>query len=255
MTKAKRKILTDFLFVVIACAVALLGWTIAAKAADSEFVVPGLTTAFGALRFVLTTEQFWTGLAGTLLRCTIGFFIALGLFLITFYLSTAFYAFKRIVEPILSALRSLPAVAVTLILIISVGQNGAPIVLGVTVIYPIMYSSARSRVATAEKELLEICRINGASKWAVFRAVWFPCLAGGLAESLASAFSYNVKAVIGAEILAQTAASLGMLMKLSQIYLQPEMLVAYVICAVVAAAVCEGILRLALGTAFKKYVP
>lgn len=241
------------MFVVIACAVVLVAWYFASVAVDSEFIVPGVDSAFRALGFVLKTEEFWYGLSGTLFRCVVGFAIAFLLFFVTFYLSTAFYTFRRIIEPILSALRSLPAVAVTLILIIAAGADGAPVILGVTVIYPVMYSSARSRVATVEKELLEICRLCGASRFATFRAVWFPCLAGGLAENAASAFSYNVKAVVGAEILAQTAKSLGMLMKLSQIYLQPEMLVAYVICAVVAAAVCEGVLRVALGAAFKKY--
>ena len=253
MTRVRKKILADVLFTAVAVALVLVVWYAVSAAVDSEFIVPSVGAAFRALAFVFETEQFWTGLGGTLLRCVWGFAAAFVLFIVTFGLSTAFYSFRKIAEPIISALRSLPAVAVTLILIISVGAKIAPVVLSVTVIYPIMYSSAKARAATVSRELKEICRICGASRWATFKALWFPCIAGGLAENAATAFSYNVKAVVGAEILAQTASSLGMLMKLSQINLQPDLLVAYVISAVVVGALCEWILRVLLSVALKKY--
>ncbi len=254
MKTIKKRVLTDILFVAAAIAIVLTVWYVASVAVDSEFIVPSPGAAFRAFGIVFETEEFWSGLGGTGIRCVIGFAAAFVLFIVTFYFSVSFYTFGRIIEPILSAIRSLPAVAVTLILILSAGPDGAPVILGVTVIYPIMYSSAKSRISSAPTELKEICRLCGATKWQTFRVLWFPYLAGGLAENIASAFSYNVKAVIGAEILAQTASSLGMLMKLSQIYLQPEMLVAYVICAVVFAAVAELLLRAVLGVVLKKFV-
>ena len=188
-----------------------------------------------------------------MLRCTIVYFISLALFLVTFYFATAYTPFRRIIEPIISMLRSLPAVAVTLMLMIAVGGSGAPVVLGVLVIYPIMYSSARARTATVPIELKEVCRLCGASKLHTFKALWFPCLAGGLPESLSSAFSYNIKTVVGAEILAQTARSLGMLMKLSQMYIEPAQLIACVIVTVLLSVVFELVIRLVLKFALSKY--
>ena len=231
MNKRAKRWAFNALYVAAVIAVALGVWAIAAAAVGSEFVLPEISTTLSALRVALKSADFWSGLFGTVLRSVIGYFISLGLFFIAFFLSTAFYSFARIVEPIISALRSLPAVAVTLILTLAVGAHGA----------------------TVPAELVEVCRICGAGKIKTFTSLWLPCLAGALPESLATAFSYNIKAVIGAEILAQTAESLGMLMKLAQIYLEPALLIAYVIAAVAVAVLCECVIRGALKIVLRKY--
>lgn len=248
-----KKVLINILYIVIAIGLVLGVWAVGSAVIDSSLVLPSITETAGAFGIVFKSEMFWAGLRGTMLRCTIGYFISLALFFVTFYFSTAYTPFRRLIEPIISMLRSLPAVAVTLMLMIAVGGSGAPVVLGVLVIYPIMYSAARARTATVPIELKEVCRLCGASKFQTFKSLWFPCLAGGLPESLSSAFSYNIKTVVGAEILAQTARSLGMLMKLSQMYIDPAQLIAYVIVTVLLSVVFEIIIRVLLKIALSKY--
>lgn len=254
MTRNARSIVFGAAYALIVIALLIAVWAIAAKIIDVDYVLPTVGETFGELVSAVTGEnkrRFWSALGGTMLRSTIGFGISLLLFFATFYLSTAFDGFRRAVEPLISALRSIPAVAVTLVLALSVGGYGTPLVLGVLVIYPIMYSSALARVATVPVELKEVCRLLGAGRIAAFKALWLPCLAGGLPESLSSAFSYNIKAVIGAEILAQTANSLGMLMNLAKQLYQTSMLIAFVLAAVIVAVTAEillrGLLKAALG--------
>lgn len=253
MNRTKKTLIFNLLYIAVAVAIIFIAWWAMSAAVNSEFVVPSVSATFAAFGDVFENAEFWDGLVGTLLRSTIGFVLSVALFFVTFFLSTAFDGFKRVAEPIIGVMRSLPAVAVTLILILAVGGNITPIVLGVLVIYPIMYSTAVSRTATLPVELKEICVLCGGGRLTMFNAVYLPCLAGGLPESLATAFSYNIKAVIGAEILAQTASSLGMLMKLSQVYFQPAMLVAFVIIAVVASVAAEAVLRIVLKIALRRF--
>ena len=252
--QSKRAVVFSLLYIAVAVALIFCVWWAMSAAVNSQFVVPSIGATFGAFGEVFANENFWFGLLGTLTRSIIGFVISVALFFTTFFLSTAFNGFKRVVEPIIGAMRSLPAVAVTLILMLAVGGNITPVVLGVLVIYPIMYSSAVARTATLPKELKEICVLCGGGRLTMFRSVYLPCLAGGLPESLATTFSYNIKAVIGAEILAQTVDSLGMLMKLSQVYFQPAMLVAFVIIAVFISVVLEAVIRVVLKFALRKYI-
>lgn len=254
MRKFNRTVIFNLLYIAVAVALILIVWLAMSLAVDSQFVVPSIDATFAAFGSVFGNENFWYGLLGTLTRSIVGFLISVALFFVTFFFATAFDGFKRVIEPIIAAARSLPAVAVTLILMLAVGGNATPVALGVLVIYPIMYSSAVARTATLPKELKEICVLCGGGRRTMFKSVYLPCLAGGLPESLATAFSYNIKAVIGAEILAQTADSLGMLMKLSQVYLQPAMLVAFVITAVVISVVLEAVIRVVLKIALKKYI-
>lgn len=253
MSKNKKTILFGVIYAVVAVGILLAVWSIAAYFIDSEVILPTVDVTFGKFGVIFTNVLFWRALGGTMVRSVIGFGISLLLFFVTYYLSTAYAGFKRIAEPIISALRSLPAVAITLVLALMVGGFWTPVVLGVLVIFPIMYSAACARTATVSVDLMRECKLNGASHMQTFASLWLPCLAGAMPETAATAFSYNIKAVIGAEILASTAASLGALMKTAQQYPQMPMLIAYVIVAVFVAVVSEIIIRAVLKRALVKY--
>lgn len=253
MGRVGKKILFNIIYVVAVVGIVIAIWAVAATAIDDEFVLSSVPLTFSAFGTVFKNDKFWSALSGTMLRSSIGFFVSLGLFFVLFWLSTMFATFRRLAEPIISAMRSLPAVAITLILALAVGGEGAPIALGVIVIMPMMYSSGRARVATVPTELAEVCRICGAGRNRTFWALWFPALAGALPETLATGFSYNIKTVVGAEILAYTANSLGMLMKNAKDYLRTDLLIAFVIVAVLVSVVAEAVIRLALSLTLKKY--
>ncbi len=253
MNKRVKKHLIDALYVVALVAVIFAAWAICASAVDDSFVLPGVAETFSALGETLALRAFWTGLGGTVLRCVISYAISVALFFALFCLSAAFDGFRRFIDPLISALRTMPTVAVALILALVVGGYVAPVVLAVLVIMPILYSSARARVATVPTELNEVCRICGANRRQTLCSVYLPTAAAGLPDALSSAFSYNVKAVIGAEILVQAAGSLGMLMNLAKAYLMTASLIAMTFFAVVLAVASELALRALLNFALAKY--
>lgn len=253
MNKRVKKHLIDALYVVALVAVIFAAWAICAAAVDDSFVLPGVAETFSALGETLALRAFWTGLGGTVLRCVISYAISVALFFALFCLSAAFDGFRRFIDPLISALRTMPTVAVALILALVVGGYVAPVILAVLVIMPILYSSARARVATVPTELNEVCRICGANRRQTLSSVYLPTAAAGLPDALSSAFSYNVKAVIGAEILVQAAGSLGMLMNLAKAYLMTASLIAMTFFAVVLAVASELALRALLNFALAKY--
>lgn len=253
MNKRVKKHLIDALYVVALVAVIFAAWAICAAAVDDSFVLPDVAETFSALGETLALRAFWTGLGGTVLRCVISYAISVALFFALFCLSAAFDGFRRFIDPLISALRTMPTVAVALILALVVGGYVAPVILAVLVIMPILYSSARARVATVPTELNEVCRICGANRRQTLCSVYLPTAAAGLPDALSSAFSYNVKAVIGAEILVQAAGSLGMLMNLAKAYLMTASLIAMTFFAVVLAVASELALRALLNFALAKY--
>ncbi len=253
MSKRVKKRLIDALYVVALVAVIFAAWAICAAAVDDSFVLPDVAETFSALGETLALRAFWTGLGGTVLRCVISYAISVALFFALFCLSAAFDGFRRFIDPLISALRTMPTVAVALILALVLGGYVAPVILAVLVIMPILYSSARARVATVPTELNEVCRICGANRRQTLCSVYLPTAAAGLPDALSSAFSYNVKAVIGAEILVQAAGSLGMLMNLAKAYLMTASLIAMTFFAVVLAVSSELALRALLNFALAKY--
>lgn len=228
-------------------------WAIAAAAVDSEFIMPDIGETFRALGGLFSRRSFWLGLCGTLLRSFISYAISVALFFLLFFAATAFSGAERIITPLVSALRTLPSMAVALVLGIWCGANATPVILGVTVIMPQMYTAAMGHNACIERELTEVCDICGANRRQKFFALTLPHAASALPETMSGALSFTVKIVIAAEILMQTSAALGTLMSLAETYLMTAQLFAMTFAAVVVSVGLEFALKRILCAALKNY--
>lgn len=253
MTGKLRKAAVNALYVLTVVALIFAVWSIAAAAAGSEFIMPTVPDTFRALGQTLALASFWLALGQTLLRCLISFVVSVGLFFVLFFLASAFRPAARIISPIVSVLRTLPTMAVSLVLAIWTGAKVAPIVLGVLVIMPVLYSSAAARANAVPKELREIAELCGAGRTQTFFCVTLPYAAGGFSESLPSALSFDVKIVIAAEILMQTAGSIGILMYKAQVYYMTATLLSLVAAAVVVSVALEYATRAILRVALSRF--
>lgn len=252
MRAAYKKIAFNAIYAICAIGIVFCVWWGASVAVGSQFILPDIGATFAALGELFVLPKFWTGLGYTLLRCAASYAISVALAGGLYFLCASFTPVRRVVSPIVSFLRSLPTMAVSLILAVW-ARAAAPVVLGVLVIMPYVYSALFARNSTIEKEQLEICRICGASKAREFATVWMPNAAAALPEILSGALSFNIKVVIAAEILMQTARSVGLLMQLASIYLETATLIALVFVSVVLSVVCELIMKLVLRAALWKY--
>lgn len=253
MKSKVRKTAENALYAVTVVGLIFAVWSIAAAVVGSEFIMPTVPDTFRALGETLALPSFWRALGATLLRCVLSFAVSVALFFALFFLSSAFDAAARIVRPIVSVLRTLPTMAVSLVLAIWTGAKVAPIVLGVLVIMPVLYSSAAARAGTVPKELREIARLCGAGRAQRFFNVTLPYAAGGFSESLPSALSFTVKIVIAAEILMQTAGSIGILMYKAQVYYMTATLLALVAAAVIVSVALEYIARAVLTVTLSRF--
>lgn len=250
---ALKKLAVNALYFAAVIGIVLAAWAAAAAAADSEFVLPGIAATFDALGDSLALSAFWSALGETLLRCVACFALSVIMSGGLFFVCSVSAVAARLIRPIVSALRTLPTMAVSLLLAIWAGAYVAPVILGVLVVMPMLFSTLSARVATLPTELIEAAKMLGAGRIRIFTSVTLPCAAAALPESVATAFSFGIKIVIAAEILMQTAGSLGMLMYLSQTYLQTAMLIAYVFIAVVLSVASEFVIRAALSVALKRF--
>ncbi len=253
MNKRVKKSLFDLLYACVLTAIIFGGWAIAAAAIGSEYILPDIAVTFSALGTLISGKAFWLGLLGTLLRSLIGYAVSLALFFIAFFFATAFEAARRVLDMLVAAMRTLPTMAVALVVAIWAGANLMPVILGVTVAFPMMYSAASAHNRSLSKELGEVCRICGANRRQTFTLFILPHAASAFPETLSSALSFEIKVVIAAEILMQTANGVGMMMSLAQIYLKTAELIAMTFAAVAVSIAFEYALRAALKNALSIY--
>lgn len=238
---------------IIAFAAIICVWAIAAAIIDSSFVLPTVSETITALSRLLTKSFFWRALAFTLLRALYGYVIAFVLAVALAIAALSSKTFAAILSPIVSVMRSLPTMAAALLLSVWTGTQFAPVCLSVIVIMPIIYSALISAKEAISPSLNALADLDGLTKLSRVKNVYLPTAAPIMAETLATAASFNIKLIIAAEIMSQTAESLGTLMRNNQMYLDIAALIALTVAAVIISVAVEALLKLCLKRLCKSF--
>lgn len=234
--KLKGDIIKDILVPAAVLIAAILIWQLAAFIASAE-VTPFLT--IGTMVGVLGEGVFWRNFGFTVLRAFIAFAVSFILALILVVLSTWYGTIRRIFAPIMTAIRSLPTMAVVLILILTVSANTTTVLVGMLVLFPMFYSALLPTAMGVNKDLVEISLTAGANSLQRLKYVYLPAMTPAIVENGISGLSLAIKLVVSAEVLSQTAKSIGMMMQTAKAYLDLERLLALTMIVVVVCILID----------------
>lgn len=232
----------------IATVIVVLGiWEVAAVIINVEMILPRLPATLMQFFLLFTKPSFYAAVGASLLRCLISFTVAFVLGALCGLLGGLNKSFAAALRPIVAALRTVPTLAIVLILMLSFGKQAAPVIIGVMMVFPIVYQTTKTAVENTDKRVVELARLDGAGTLAAIRYVYAPQSLPYLLGSVASTFGLNIKAVISAEILASTVTSIGHQMKFasgdSAMESIPQ-LFAWVIVTLLLSVIFETVLKL-----------
>ena len=247
MKKHKREIIKDVLIPIGVLVAALVIWQSAAWITSAK-VTPVVT--FSAIFEVLKESVFWRSFGATLLRALIAFAVSFVLAFIFAILAAYSDVVSRIFSPIITALRSVPTMAIVLVFILTVSANVTTILVGMLVLFPTFYAALLPAAKGISKDLVEISLVCGASKLQRFRYVYLPSMGPAAAENGIAGLSLAIKLIVSAEVLAQTAKSIGMMMQTARAYLELERLLALTILVVMVCIIIDAVGKAVLSLLF-----
>lgn len=214
-----KKLLWKNVWQTVAAIVFLIAvWFIAYFIVGNELLVPDFADSLRMIGELLTSGNFWQGMGMSLLRafCAFGLsFMAALVFAVIAYL---FPSFANFLTPIVSALRSLPVLAILLILLSFLGAGEAPIAVAFLSLFPMLYAGILAALSGIDKQLIEISLVYGAPVWKRVFGIYLPLSAPYVLREAGAALSFSLKLVVSAEVLANTAKSLGGMMQEAKIY-------------------------------------
>lgn len=209
----KKVLLKNGIQTAVALGVLALAWVVLYLSVGNPSLVPapwGCAREFGDL---FTDGAFWAGFFSTLGRTFLAFIISF-VFAVVFAVVAYLYpTFAGIFTPIVSAFRSLPVLAVVLILLSVLGAGATPVAVAFLSLFPMLYTGILTALAAINKQLIEISRVYGASRWARICRVYLPLSAPSVLREAGGAISFSLKLVVSAEVVAMTAESLGYMMQ------------------------------------------
>ena len=214
-------------------------WGLAAAKVDSEYVLPTVGDTFAALWELLKSAEFYRSYFGTLLRSVVAFAIAFSLAFIAAFVAYKCDKAKRALKPLIVIIRALPTIAVVLLLVLWTSSFVAPVIVTFLVVFPTLYNNLYAALCGIDKDLNEMCKVFGVSNKKRLTKVVFPQIAPEFITSAGAGLTLNLKLMVAAEVLAQTARSMGYLLNTSKIYFEISTMLALVLITVITGLIIE----------------
>ncbi len=240
----KKIILKSLIFPLAMLFALILLWIILAKVIDNEFILPNLETTMAEILALFSNAEFYRAFFSTLLRAFIAFLISFALALLFAYLSWRNEVAKKIIAPFISVVRALPTLAVALLLVFWANSKVAPVIVSMLVVLPTTFTNLKHAFDSVDNDAVKMAEFFSVSKKEIFFKVQLPQIAPALYSSIGAGLSLNLKLMVAAEVLSQTAYSLGFMLKSAQMYFEIAEMFAIVILIVIVALVIELVFSL-----------
>jgi NitT/TauT family transport system permease protein len=216
-----------------------LVWVIAYYCVQNDYVVPSFGDTMVSLGECLASSTFWMAFGNTILRTVIAFIISFIFAAVCAALSAVSKIFKGIISPVLIFLRTLPTLAVVLILLIWTTPKVAPVIITFLVLFPMMYSQLSAAIEGVDKGLIEMAEVFNISQRERLGKIYLPQVSESVYYQAGANMSLGLKIMVSAEVIANTAQSLGGSMSYARSFMEIPRLAALTLLAVIVGFVFE----------------
>ena len=211
MMRGKDKILRLLSFLFPLLVVAALWELIVDVGLVNSSVLPSPHAIFQTFWNLLTPRPLLlTYLYKSLYRIVVGYVLGVLLGIAGGILMGSNRYFYKALQPILSLLIPIPTICWVPVLLITLGVGDGTIIIAIFLgcFFPVVYNTVNG-IRGVEKQLIWASETMGASRTATFLKVMLPGSLPSIITGLRLAVGYSWRALVGAEMLAATAAGIG----------------------------------------------
>ena len=243
-----KKLLLKNVWQTLAAVVFLIAvWFVAYLAVGNELLIPDFKDSLKEFVKLFVSAWFWQSWAMTMLRALAAFAISFAAALALAVLAYMRPAVGSFLAPIVSALRSLPVLAVLLIFLAFLNAGVAFLSL-----FPMLYTGILAALSGLDRHLIEVSRVYGTPWYTRVVKVYLPLTSPYVLREAGGALSFALKLIVSAEVVSQTAKSLGGMMQSAKVYGELPQLFALVGVSFIVGLVLELALNMLALQAEKK---
>ena len=150
----------NILFTFLGILTILIVWMVASLIINENVILPSIGDTFKKLGSILINGYTYKVLGLTALRLLICLASSFAIALLLASLSTIFPRFSYYIRPIITLLRTIPVVAIIIVLLVFIGNQRASIFITSLVILPIMYEGILSGMENINSDVLDEIKIQ-----------------------------------------------------------------------------------------------
>lgn len=206
----------------------IVGCELIVQLMKNPIIFPSIQLVLTELGHIIFSSSFISIVFTTLVRTLLTFLIIFIISLILGILSGYFKSLRVILSPMVTFLRTIPTILVTIILLIWFGRELGPIMIMALVIFPILYELILGSMNQVDSDLLDVCLLFGATGYEKFKALYYPQLLITLSSGIQATLGISFKMMVMAEVMAQTSTGIGRQLNYEKTYLNMPAVFAYI---------------------------
>lgn len=219
------KFLSIFFFLII--------WEGVALYIDNSLLFPRVSEIFLSLKNLVASRDFILILWNTLSRFFISIVFSLILAIIFSVASYRYEVISFLLFPFIIFLRAVPTIAIIIVVLIWSSVEKVPIVVGVLILFPILYESILGGIKNVDKNLLKMSKVFKVPTKKVVRDIYIPSIYYSISSNIPSYIGLTFKVIIAGEVLSQESLSIGGEIFINKIYLESSNIFAWIIVVIV----------------------
>lgn len=219
------KFLSIFFFLII--------WEGVALYIDNSLLFPRVGEIFLSLKNLVASGDFILILWNTLSRFFISIVFSLILAIIFSVASYRYEVISFLLFPFIIFLRAVPTIAIIIVVLIWSSVERVPIVVGMLILFPILYESILGGIKNVDKNLLKMSKVFKVSTKRVVRDIYIPSIYYSISSNIPSYMGLTFKVIIAGEVLSQESLSIGGEIFINKIYLESSNIFAWIIVVIV----------------------
>ncbi|GHV90554.1 hypothetical protein AGMMS50268_10570 [Spirochaetia bacterium] len=149
-------------------------------------------------------------------------------------------------KPLFTVVSATPVMAVILIAFLILGPGRTPLFTAFLMVFPVMAANTMAGITSVDPKLAELFTVYHLSRRERLGSLYLPAIAPFILGGLRSSLSLCWKVVVAAEVLVQPILALGTGMQRARIQLETAELFAWTAGTVLAAALSQLLLSLAI---------
>lgn len=226
-------------------------WFIAQKSIKNEYLVPSVLDTFKALKNILSDGFFYKALLKSLLKVILSIAISYLLAGICAVLGKIFKGVTSFLVPFISMFRTLPTMAILVLILFYTNTFIAPIIVTVLVMFPMVYAQFNTALDTIDQKTIFAVKVFKLTKRQSLFKVYLPLISPSICSHLGSNLSFSLKIVISAEVMTNAFTNIGGLMQTARALEDIPTLLALTLFSVLLGILIEVVWSIVFSFMFK----
>lgn len=214
-------------------------WVVAGAIVDNSLLLPqpiDVIVAFG--KIFIETDSL-SVILFTILRLFVGLLVAAVFGLFLGVLAGFKKGFATFFNPVVTILRTIPVISITVILLIMFGFSLTPYIITFLMLFPLIYQGTYGAIVDIDKELIDVYKLENDNFWSGLIHCYFPLISSNIRTALLQSLGLGIKVLVMAEYLSQTKNSIGNQLYLAKVNLQYDQVFAWTMLLIFIALIFE----------------